>query len=149
MTPSKDCFDLIKHFEGCKLQAYPDPGTGGPPWTIGWGCTRDVRPGMVITQEEADQRLINEVSGFADKVNGMVTTELQQCQFDALVSFAYNCGAENLRRSTLLRKVNQREFGVAADEFLRWTRANGKILNGLVRRRSAESKLFEGEKWQI
>lgn len=147
MNPSQDCYDLIKHFEGCRLEAYPDPGTGGVPWTIGYGSTEGVRPGMVITQDEANLRLQNDVRGFADKVNGMVVTELQQCQFDALVSFAFNLGAGNLRNSTLLKLVNADKFKEAAEEFPRWVRAAGKILPGLVKRREAERKLFKGEAW--
>ena len=144
MNQSPDCYSLIKHFEGCKLEAYPDPGTGAAPWTVGWGCTAGVTPGMTITQEQADEMLQKEVSKFASQVTGMVTVDLQQCMFDALVSFAYNCGADNLRRSTLLRKVNAYDFAGAADEFSRWTRGGGKILPGLVRRREAERQLFKG-----
>lgn len=147
MNPSQDCYDLIKNFEGCRLDAYPDPGTGGFPWTIGYGSTSGVKPGMRITAEEAVSRLKNDVTKFADSVNGMVTVDLAQCQYDALVSFAYNCGAQNLRSSTLLKKVNNRDFAGAAAEFSRWTRAAGKVLPGLVKRRLAEEKMFRGESW--
>lgn len=143
MTPSADCYELIKHFEGCRLEAYPDPGTGAAPWTVGYGCTTGVTQGMTVTQEQADEMLRQEVNKFANQVTGMVTAEIEQCMFDALVSFAYNVGAENLRRSTLLRLVNKNSPD-AWREFQRWTRAAGKILPGLITRRNAEAELFKG-----
>lgn len=147
MTPSDDCVELVKHFEGCFLKAYPDPGTNAEPWTIGYGCTTDVHPGMVITLPEAERRLVVDLAKSAIEVTAMVKVPVAQHQFDALVSFCFNCGAANLRSSTLLRKVNAKDFDGAAAEFLRWTRAAGKVLPGLVRRRTAESNLFKDKPW--
>jgi len=90
MTPSKNCYDLIKEFEGCKLEAYPDPASGGEPWTIGVGSTKGVHKGMVITQEQADEYLVNDVAYSAKAVNQMVSGKITQNQFDALCSIAFN-----------------------------------------------------------
>lgn len=144
MNASDRGLDLIKSFEGCKLTAYPDPGTGGAPWTIGWGTTRGVKPGMTITQEEADLLLAEDVSSFAQAVNRLVTVPLNQNQFDALVSFAYNVGSSNLGNSTLLRLLNEGNYEGAAGQFGRWVKGgSGETLPGLVRRRAAERALFE------
>lgn len=136
---------LIKSFEGCKLTAYPDPGSkDGKPWTIGWGTTRGVRPGMTITQEEADLLLAEDINSFAAAVNRLVTVPLNQNQFDALTSFAYNVGSSNLGSSTLLRLLNEGDYEGAAGQFGRWVKgASGEVLPGLVRRRAAEKALFE------
>ena len=144
MNASDRGLDLIKSFEGCKLTAYPDPGTGGAPWTIGWGTTRGVKPGMTITQEEADLLLAEDVSSFAQAVNRLVTVPLNQNQFDALVSFAYNVGSSNLGNSTLLRLLNEGNYEGAAGQFGRWVNGgSGETLPGLVRRRAAERALIE------
>ena len=142
MTPSKNCYDLIKEFEGCKLEAYPDPASGGEPWTIGVGSTKGVHKGMVITQEQADEYLVNDVAYSAKAVNQMVNGKITQNQFDALVSFAFNLGTGNLRNSTLLKKLNKDDFENAANEFLKWDMASGHQMAGLTRRRKAERALF-------
>ena len=144
MTPSKAAIDNIKAFEGCRLTAYPDPGTGGDPWTIGWGSTGpDIKRGTVWTQEQADQRLAEHVAEFATGVTAALSGKpTTQPQFDALVSFAYNVGLGNLRTSTLLRKHRAGDYEGAAAEFGKWTRAAGKVLPGLVRRREAEAALY-------
>jgi lysozyme len=135
--------DLIKSFEGVRLKAYPDPGTGGAPWTIGYGSTGpDVKRGMVITQSQAEVMLKHDLKKFENFVNSHVHVELTQGQFDALVSFAYNCGPGNLQNSTLLRDVNAGRFEAAANEFAKWNRAAGRVLPGLTRRRAAEAELF-------
>jgi lysozyme len=144
MNASERGIDLIKSFEGCVLKAYPDPGTGGDPWTIGWGTTRGVKRGMTITQEEADLLLAEDVNGFASQVSRMVRVPLNQNQFDALVSFVYNVGAGAFGNSTLLRLLNEGEYEGAAGQFGRWVHGgNGETLPGLVRRRAAEKALFE------
>ena len=137
---------LIKQFEGCRLTAYPDPGTGGDPWTIGWGSTGPgIAKGMTWTQAQADQRLVEDVSKFAAGVDkalagAAVTTK----QKGALVSFAYNVGLANLGSSTLLKKHRAGDYAGAAAEFAKWNKAAGKVLPGLTRRRAAEAAMYAG-----
>jgi len=134
---------LVQEFEGCKLEAYPDPGTGGAPWTVGWGSTGpDIGPGTVWTQEEADARFLDDLGKFADGVDGLVRVALTDNQFAALVSFAYNVGLGALAGSTLLRKLNADDYQGAADQLPRWNKGGGRVLPGLVRRRAAERDLF-------
>lgn len=142
-TISKEGLDLIKSFEGLSLKAYPDPGTGGAPWTIGYGHTGpDVSPGLVITEAKADELLRKDVARFEQGVRDLAGTHGTQHQFDALVSFAFNVGLENLRRSTLLRKHNEGDYSGAAAEFPKWNKAAGRVLTGLTRRREAEARLY-------
>ncbi|WP_343558458.1 lysozyme [Klebsiella aerogenes] len=147
MQTSNEGIALIKDFEGCRLTAYPDPGTGGAPWTIGYGWTlavdgKPVRPGMTIDQATADRLLKTGLVSYENDVLKIVKVKLTQGQFDALVSFAYNIGSRALSTSTLLKKINAGDIKGAADEFLRWNKAGGKVLNGLTRRREAERALF-------
>ena len=142
MIPSQNCYDLIKNFEGCKLEAYPDPATHGEPITIGVGHTGGVKLGDVITQEQADEYLVSDVSHAANAVNQMVDENMTQGQFDALCSFAFNLGIGNLKNSTLLKKLNSGDIQGAADQFLVWNKAAGKVMAGLTRRREAERTLF-------
>lgn len=141
---SKRGEELIKSFEGCKLVAYPDPGSGGDPWTIGWGTTGpDVKKGVVWTQEKADARFSAHVNEFAEGVwAALANTPTTQNQFDALVSLAYNVGLRNLRNSTLLRMHKNGDFAGAAKQFVRWNKAAGQVMRGLTRRREAEAKLY-------
>lgn len=140
--------DLIKKFEGCKLKAYPDPGTGGYPWTIGYGHTKDVKPGDTCTQEQAEAWLLEEAEEFAKQVRALVTVDLYNYELDALTSFAYNVGIGNLKKSTLLKKLNAGDRLGASAEFGKWNKAAGKILPGLTKRREQERLLFlnQGEK---
>lgn len=138
---------LIADFEGLRLSAYPDPGSGGEPWTIGYGTTvypngDKVKKGDVISQEQALDYLKDDVRKFSDAVNRLVRVPVNQNQFDALVSFTYNLGEGALARSTLLTKLNSHDYRSAADEFGKWIYASGRILPGLVRRRNAERDLF-------
>lgn len=148
MKPSINAINLIKKFEGCRLTAYPDPGTGGDPWTIGWGNTfykdgTKVKKGDKITQAQADELLQVTVDRFSEKVEGLLRLAISQNQFDALVDFSYNVGVANLSISTLLKKVNKNPNDPTIEiEFLRWVKAGGKLLQGLVRRRKAEVKLY-------
>jgi len=155
MKVSKDGADLIKAFEGLArkrkdglIEAYPDPASGGDPWTIGWGSTGpDIRRGTVWTQRQADERFAGHLSAFARKVETLLgNAPTAQHQFDALVSFAYNLGTGNLAKSTLLKKHKAGDFRGAAAEFVRWNRAGGKVMRGLTRRREAEARLYRGEK---
>lgn len=137
---------LIKSFEGCELTAYPDPGTGGDPWTIGWGHTGpEVRKGLVWTQAQADAALAKDVSRFSAAVDaalrGAPTT---QGQFDAMVSLAYNIGIKAFVESTLLRFHKAGDIVGAAAQFARWNKAAGRVLAGLTRRRAAEAALYRG-----
>ena len=134
---------LLKEFEGCKLTAYPDPATGGDPWTIGYGSTGPhVKRGVTITQAEAERLLLADLDRFEQAVTRYVTVPLTQNQFDALVSFTYNCGQGSLQTSTLLRKLNAGDYAGAQGQFARWNRAGGKEMAGLTRRRAAEAELF-------
>ncbi|MDM2860707.1 lysozyme [Citrobacter sp. Cpo073] len=147
MQTSHEGIALIKGFEGCRLTAYPDPGTGGAPWTIGYGWThpidgKPVKPGMTIDQETADRLLKTGLVSYENDVLKLVRVKLTKGQFDALVSFAYNVGSRALSTSTLLKKLNAGDIKGAADEFLHWNKAGGKVLNGLTRRREAERALF-------
>lgn len=138
---------LVKHFESLYLNAYQDPvGI----WTIGWGHTGikhndgTVKRGRVITQAEAIQLLEHDMAYFEEAVSRLVKVDLNEDQFSALVSFAFNVGATNLSRSTLLKKLNARDTWGAACEFIAWKYAGGKVLSGLLRRRRSERNLFCG-----
>ncbi|QGU36177.1 lysozyme [Enterobacter hormaechei] len=144
MQTSDKGIALIKEFEGCKLTAYQD-SVGV--WTIGYGWTQPVdgkpiRAGMTINKETAERLLKTGLVSYESDVSRLVKVGLTQGQFDALVSFTYNLGARSLSTSTLLRKLNAGDYAGAADEFLRWNKAGGKVLNGLSRRREAERALF-------
>lgn len=136
--------DLIKSFEGLRLKAYPDPATGGDPWTVGYGHTgSDVRPGMTINREQADALFDRDIAKFEAAVEKAIgSAPTNAAQFGALVSFAYNVGAGNLNSSTLLRKHKAGDFKGAQAEFARWNRAAGKVMAGLTRRRKAEADLY-------
>jgi GH24 family phage-related lysozyme (muramidase) len=146
---------LIKRFEGCArlrtdglVEAYPDPGTGAAPWTIGWGATgRDhvhggrIGPDTVWTQAQCDARLAEDLARYAAEVAAAIgDAPTSQGQFDALVSFHYNTGA--IGRASLTRKHREGDTAGAAREFARWNRAGGRVLKGLVRRREAEAELY-------
>ncbi|HBM7586596.1 TPA: lysozyme [Enterobacter bugandensis] len=144
MQTSDKGIALIKQSEGCKLTAYQD-SVGV--WTIGYGWThpvdgKPIRAGMTIKQETAERLLKTGLVSYESDVSRLVKVGLTQGQFDALVSFTYNLGARSLSTSTLLRKLNAGDYAGAADEFLRWNKAGGKVLNGLTRRREAERALF-------
>ena len=134
---------LIKSFEGCKLTAYPDPGSGGDPWTIGYGHTGpEVVPGLTIDQQQADDYLVEDVRKFEDCVDDVLEVEVTQEQFDSLVCFSFNVGCGALKGSSLLRLVNARNTAGAASQFMRWNKAGGRVMAGLTRRRMAERNLF-------
>lgn len=144
MTPSKKCADLVKSFEGCVLKAYPDPGSGGDPWTIGVGATGPgIKKGVVWTQAQADERLATDLARFGRGVFAL-TGDTTQNRFDAMVSLAFNIGLGNFGSSTLLKKHKAHEYGAAADQFARWNRAAGKVMAGLTRRRAAEASIYRG-----
>jgi len=136
---------LLKYFEGCKTVAYQD-SVGV--WTIGYGHTKGVYKGMTITQDEADSMLLTELEEYESYVENMVTVELNQEQFDALVVWIYNLGPTNFKNSTLLRKLNSGDYSAVPTEIKRWNKAGGKVLKGLVKRREAEATMFAGQSWQ-
>ena len=134
--------ELIKSFEGLKLKAYLCPA--GVP-TIGYGCTEGVKMGMTITLEQAESMLLAELEEFDAGVTKLVKVELTGDEHSALVAFAYNVGLGALKSSTLLKMLNAGDKAGAAEQFLRWNKAKGKVLAGLTRRRKAERALFLGE----
>lgn len=140
MKISASGLNLIKQFEGLRLQSYR---CSAHVWTIGYGHTAGVEPGDIITAEQADALLLEDVIEAERSVNRYISAPLTQHQFDALVSFTFNLGSGNLRTSTLLKKLNAGDYPGAAREFLRWVNAGGKKLPGLLRRREAEKTLFE------
>lgn len=136
-------FAIVKEFEGCELEAYPDPATKSDPWTIGWGHTgSDVYPGLVITQARAEELFQQDMKKFVDGVKRLVVVPMTNGQFSALVSFSYNCGLGALGSSSLLKYFNQGQVQAAADEFPKWNKAAGNVMAGLTRRRKAERELF-------
>lgn len=139
MTIGQKGIDLIKSFEGCKLDAYKD-AVGVV--TIGYGHTKTAQMGQRITQAQADELLRSDIATFESAVTAAVTVPINQNQFDALVCFAFNVGAGALRDSTLLKKLNAGDYQGAANEFLKWDKAGGKVLAGLTRRRKSERLLF-------
>ena len=152
LRPSSTCFELIKRFEGCEslradgmIEAYPDPGTGDEPWTIGWGATGvGIGPGTVWTQAECDARLAQDINRHAAEVaDALGNTPTSQSEFDAMVSFHYNTGA--IQRATLTAKHKSGDKTGALEEFARWNRAGGRILKGLVRRRQAEARIYASQ----
>ncbi|PHM51522.1 lysozyme [Xenorhabdus sp. KK7.4] len=142
MEISTKGLECIKQYEGLKLKAYPDPATGGTPWTIGYGHTKDVKPGQVITEQQADAFLHDDLQPIYITLESAVKVPLSQGQFDALCSLIFNCGAGNFVRSTLLKKLNAGGYQDAADEFQRWNKAAGKVMNGLTKRRASERQMF-------
>jgi len=145
MRTSDEGAALIRHFEGCRLEAYLCPANV---WTIGYGHTLDVREGDVIDQEAAEALLIEDLEEFEGYVTSLVEIELKQHQFDALVSWTFNLGPTNLRESTLLNRVNYGPISDVPFQIKRWTRAGGKVLEGLVKRRAAEAALWEDKDWR-
>src|SRR5215470_4659197 len=149
MNCSRNCLDLIEEFEGLRLEAYRDP-VGIP--TIGYGTTRypdgrKVQLGESITEREAEAFLIFECHNIGKEVADLVEVQLNQNQFDALVSFCYNLGIGAFTGSTLRKKLNEGDLQGAAAEFLKWNKGtiNGvkQELKGLTRRRTREKQLFE------
>ena len=136
---SQKGIDLIKEFEGFRARAYLCPANV---LTIGYGHTKTCRQGQVISTTKGEELLKEDLKRFENAVNVLVKVPLNQNQFDALVSFAFNVGVGAFRNSTLLRRLNQGNYKLAADEFKRWVRGGGKKLPGLIRRRQAERDLF-------
>lgn len=135
--------EMIKPWESCKLTAYLCPAKK---WTVGWGSTGpDVVRGVVWTQEQADNRLLLDAAKAERTVKRMVKVPLRECELAALISLVYNIGPTQFETSTLLRKLNADDFLAAAQQFDRWIFAKGQKLKGLVKRRAAERRIFEGK----
>lgn len=137
--------DLIKEFEGCRLTAYQD-SVGV--WTIGYGTTAraklgiDPQAGMTITQDEAEGYLRKGVQKFASEIRPLITQPINENEFGAFVSLAYNIGSGAFSKSSALRNFNAGNKAAAAESILLWNKAGGQVLRGLVRRREAEKALF-------
>lgn len=140
MKIGKNGLDLIKKSEGFRAQAYLD--TGNVP-TIGYGTTKGVKMGQVITEGQASIYLARDVASAEATVTKMVKVPLTQNQFDALVCFVYNVGSGNFSSSTLLRQLNLGMYDTVPTQLLRWNKDNGRVINGLTTRRENEGKLFQ------
>lgn len=135
---------IIREFEGLSLNAYPDPASGGDPWTIGYGATGPgIRPGVTWSLSQAEARLADDVQRFMDGVSALLKRKPTDSQLAAMTSLAFNVGLSAFAKSTLLRKFNAGDVRGAAAEFDRWVYASGKKMRGLERRRAAERALFE------
>ncbi|NGP43187.1 lysozyme [Acinetobacter sp. GC2] len=144
MHVSPSGVDLICNFEGLRLKAYDD-GVGV--WTIGYGTTKypngiRVKKGDTCTLDQAKAYMQNDLKSFEQTVNNTVKVPLNQNQFDALVSLAYNIGSTAFKNSTLVKRLNEGNYKAAANQFNVWVNAGGKRMQGLVNRRAAESTLF-------
>lgn len=146
MKTSSEGIAVMMYFENCRLTAYPDPATGGDPWTIGVGDTGpDVVEGLTITKSEALARFANRLAReFEPGVERALRIPATQCQADAMICLAFNIGLGNFARSTLVAMFNDGDMIMASREFLNWNRAGGKVMLGLRRRRAAEQALFDG-----
>lgn len=136
---SRQGIELIKSHEGLRLTAYKCPGNV---WTIGYGHTSGVAPGMIINEARAEALLQSDLEQFENAVNNLVEVPINQHQFDALVSFTFNVGIGAFVNSTLLTQLNNGNYAEAANQFSRWVYGGGKKLPGLVRRRQEEASLF-------
>jgi lysozyme len=146
MNISRDGLKLIKSFEGYHTRlkngdcvAYQCPAKV---WTIGWGCTEGIKPGLVWTEQQAEDALLKEIAKFETGVDKLVTVDINQNEFDACVSLAYNIGLGGFGRSTVLRCINKGNKTGAARAFDMWTKGGGRVLPGLVSRRKREAALF-------
>lgn len=139
MKSSEILIQKIKEFEGLRLKSYKD---SAGVWTIGYGHTRGVKSGQVITEKQAESLLRGDLLGSEKYVNGLGLS-FSQGQFDALVDFVYNLGTGSLSRSTLLKKICAKApISEIQNEFKRWVYAGGKKLPGLVKRRA-----WEAQRW--
>lgn len=147
MEPSTKATDIIKYFEASnvvRLRAYLC--SAAVP-TIGWGTTlypngKRVKIGDVITPEQAEEYLINDMKSGVNAIRKLIKVRLTQSMFDALISLIYNIGTGAFSKSTLLRLLNEEKYTLASQQFVRWNRVNGVPVAGLTRRRKAEQDLF-------
>jgi lysozyme len=151
MRLTESGIELIKSFEGFRSEAYRDPAGV---WTIGYGHTSAageprVAEGMTVSRSEADAILRRDAANFSRQLNRALRVQLTDEQFSALVSFTYNVGPENLRRSSVLEAVNKSDFASVPRRLSLWTKAGGRVLPGLVKRRAAEAAMFVGGNDQV
>lgn len=132
--------DAIKEHEALRLTAYLP--TKNDVWTIGYGHTKGVKEGMVITEAQAEKFLYEDIAWVEDVIDSTVKVPLTQNQRDALGSLIFNIGGTQFRSSTVLKRLNEKDYKGAADAFLMWCKQKGVVLKGLVRRREQERKLF-------
>ena len=144
MDISKEGLSLIKKFEGCELDAYED-AVGIP--TIDYGRTKNVTMGDSCSIEQAEDWLAEEMPEYEGYINSNVEVDLEQYQFDALCSWVYNLGPNNLKSSTMLKVLNEGKYSEVPAQIKRWNRAGGNVLEGLTRRREAEALLFQNKEW--
>lgn len=136
-------YALVREFEGLRLTAYPDPGTGGAPWTIGYGHTAGVKPGETICKAEADELLTQDVEEVENGLNALIgTARTTDNQFSAMVALAFNIGLANFAKSTVLKRHLLGNYLGASRAFVLWNKAAGSVMPGLTRRREAEAKLY-------
>jgi len=154
MQISKEGLALIKKFEGCPTEnglavSYK---CAANVWTIGYGSTKyegkPVEGGMCITTQEAEDLLLHEMEEYEGYINDLVKVPLHQHQFDSVVAWVFNLGPSNLTASSMLKVLNTSAYDDVPFQMRRWNKANGKVLEGLTRRRLAESLLFEGQDWE-
>lgn len=158
MKASPNCYGVIQHIEGCKLKAYPDPKTGGVPWTIGWGSTGlGIERGVTWTQAQADDRLTADVEKREAIANNALTVPVTQGQFDAFVDMIYNIGpgARGAKDgiimlkagvySTFMRKLLARDYDGSRDEIIKWCSPGTNVEHGLTRRRTMDQALWDGK----
>ncbi|SEQ70473.1 Phage-related lysozyme (muramidase), GH24 family [Faunimonas pinastri] len=151
MKASRALFALEREEEALRLRAYPDPATGGAPWTIGYGHTHDVHPGMTITEAQAEAFLAADVAEAEAIVNRSVHVPLTQGQFDALVDFVFNIGpggkwaGDGFTTSTLLARLNAGDYASGPHQLSLWNHAAGRELAGLTKRRAREAALWTGK----
>lgn len=139
MKTSEVGLNLIKFFEDFRSKAYLCPAKV---WTIGYGHTGGVKSTDTISKEDANSLLLKDLEKYEKAVNTLVSVDLNQNQFDAITSFTFNLGEGALAKSTLLKKLNAKDYKGAAEEFLKWNKAGGQVLAGLVKRREKEKELF-------
>lgn len=147
MTIDKETLEHVKRWEGLRLEAYPDPGSkDGTPWTIGYGHTSDsfmtVRKGMRISEAEAEAALIHDLSEAEAIVRRYVQVPLTDGQRGALISFVFNVGEGNFRKSTLLKRLNAGDYEAVPAQLAKWVYNDGSKMPGLVNRRAAEIGLW-------
>ena len=138
MKTSKNGINLIKKFEGCSLKAYKCPAGV---YTIGYGHINNVKQGDNITQLQAETLLMFDLQIFEKEINNL-NLNLTQNQFDAIISFVFNIGIGNFKKSTMLKFLKAGHYPLAAGQFDRWVYQGKQKLSGLVKRRKAEKELF-------
>lgn len=144
---NEETIKTLKRLEGLHLEAYPDPGSrDGTPWTIGYGHTSDdhlqVTPGLKINESRADAALRHDANEAGETVNSLVKVPLTDNQRGALISFVFNVGAGQFKKSTLLKRLNRGEYDAVPAELAKWKYNDGKVMQGLVNRRAAEAGLW-------